>query len=543
MSPSSNAGLESVGVRAAVADSVSSLDTSTGAARRARCGGFRRWTLACWFLLGSWSTAAWAQPAPSVADAPPPAPAPAREALSDPADVFDNLTPADEARLRSLVQQYIQEHDAQRPAAVPAPQPPASDPSWMKGVWKHGLTFESADKQHKVHIGGRTQFDVAWFGVPNDIQNDPTLVNPYGDGVDFRRVRVKVDGTMYDFIDWAFQIDFVNSVRDGTNVKAVPAPTDLWWTFTKLDYIGNIRIGNQKEPIGFEHLVSSRFLPFLERSFNQDAFYGGFNNGFTPGVSAFNVFDDERATWAFGVYKPTNNVFVSTTNSGDYAATGRATYLPWYEDHGAELLHLGFSVRHSSGFNGAQRLRTRGPERSGLSAVWPLPADTGNFVCNNNELLNAELVGVYGPWTFQSEYLASFCNGVNRADGTDVGTAFFHGGYAQIFYFLTGEHDEYSRKAGVFERVVPHCNAQPSGALVPLFCGGAWQVGVRYNYLDLTNQGILGGVLNDVTAGLNWYLNPNMKIQWNYSATHRESGTGAGDGWIHGFGMRFAQDF
>jgi len=55
--------------------------------------------------------------------------------------------------------------------------------------------------------------------------------------------------------------------------------------------------------------------------------------------------------------------------------------------------------------------------------------------------------------------------------------------------------------------------------------------------------GAAGGVLNDATAGLNWYLNPNMKIQFNYSATHRESGSGVGDGWIQSGGVRVAQDF
>ena len=465
----------------------------------------------------------------------PPAPA-----MADPDDVFTNLSPADEAHLRALVQQYVSELESSRTQRQPAP--PHEDPLHMHASWKHGLTLESTNKDFKVHIGGRTQFDTAWFGVPNDIQDDPTLLNQYGDGVDFRRVRLKTDGTMYEFIDWAFQIDFVNSVRDNSN-QLVVAPTDLWWTFTQLPYIGNIRVGNHKEPIGFEHLVSSRFLPFMERSFNQDAFYGAFNNGFTPGISAYNTAFDESATWAIGVFKPTNNAFVFSTNSGDYAVTGRVTWLPWYECHGEELLHLGFSVRQASAFNGNFRLRTRSAVRSGISSVWPVPADTGTFGADDGQQLNGELVGVYGPWTFQSEYMASFMNRVERPDGVDVGTAFFHGGYAQVLYYLTGEYDEYSRKSAAFERVVPHRIVTRSGGLCPLLCGGAWQVGLRYNYLDLTSDGIQGGVLHDVTAGLNWFFNPNMKLQWNYSATHRESGSGVGDGWIHGFGMRLAQDF
>ena len=78
---------------------------------------------------------------------------------------------------------------------------------------------------------------------------------------------------------------------------------------------------------------------------------------------------------------------------------------------------------------------------------------------------------------------------------------------------------------------------------------GAWQVGLRYNYLNLNDKGINGGVLNDITLGLNWFLNPNMKLQFNYSITDRHSPASPGqpigqsDGTIQGFGMRLAMDF
>ena len=40
-----------------------------------------------------------------------------------------------------------------------------------------------------------------------------------------------------------------------------------------MPWIGNLRIGNQKPPISFEHMTSSRFLNFLERSYGFDAFF------------------------------------------------------------------------------------------------------------------------------------------------------------------------------------------------------------------------------------------------------------------------------
>ena len=56
----------------------------------------------------------------------------------------------------------------------------------------------------------------------------------------------------------------------------------------------------------------------------------------------------------------------------------------------------------------------------------------------------------------------------------------------------------------------------------PNECGyGAWQVGIRYNYLNLNDKGIDGGVLDDITLGLNWFINPNMKFQWNYTYEKR----------------------
>jgi len=126
-----------------------------------------------------------------------------------------------------------------------------------------------------------------------------------------------------------------------------------------------------------------------------------------------------------------------------------------------------------------------------------------------------------------------------------IGTVFYHGGYVEALYFLTGEHREYNRKTGAFERVTPLQNA----FITRTDCGpcagwGGWQAGFRYNYLDLNDQGINGGILNDYTWGLNWFLNPNMKVQWNYSLTHRQSPVAAAfDGWNQGFGMRLAHDF
>jgi phosphate-selective porin OprO/OprP len=81
--------------------------------------------------------------------------------------------------------------------------------------------------------------------------------------------------------------------------------------------------------------------------------------------------------------------------------------------------------------------------------------------------------------------------------------------------------------------------ARPVGAR--LLGLGAWELAVRYTYLDLSNKAIRAGRLDAMTLGLNWYLNTNAKIQFNYDYTQR--GETPTRGHVHGFGTRCAFDF
>lgn len=421
------------------------------------------------------------------------------------------------------------------------------DPLRMTASWHNGLELESANKAFKIKLGGRTQFDIGWYDADEQMEFGPGGTGEFRDGVDFRRARFRAEGTMYEVIDWAAEYDFANMVREGSSVFGSAAITDLWFTFTHLPYVGNFRVGNMKPAIGFEHLVSSRFLPFIERSYNQDAFYGPFDNGFSPGAMFFNQILEDHATWWIGMFKQTNNAFGFGTGDGEWSVVGRLTALPWYVDEGRGVLHLGVSGKHSDLDEGHIRIRARNSMRSGSIPSWPILADTRagsvDIAGDDNNQLNAELAGVLGSLTFQAEYLTSFITDASQGAITDAGTLHYQGGYVQVLYFLTGEHDIYNRKTAVFDRVIPHENFFPCGDECRP-CGlGAWQIGVRYSRLDLNDQAIDGGKLDDLTIGLNWFLNPNMKIQTNYTVAERDSATRQSDGTVHSVGMRFAHDF
>ena len=64
----------------------------------------------------------------------------------------------------------------------------------------------------------------------------------------------------------------------------------------------------------------------------------------------------------------------------------------------------------------------------------------------------------------------------------------------------------------------------------------------RYNALDLNDNGINGGMLDSFTLGVNWFWNPNMKVQVNYILERRNQ-PGVDPAWINGVGVRGAYDF
>lgn len=156
-----------------------------------------------------------------------------------------------------------------------------------------------------------------------------------------------------------------------------------------------------------------------------------------------------------------------------------------------------------------------------------------------------------GPWTVQSEYYAVWATDATLpafgGPAANNGDSYFQSAYVQLLCFLTGEHQPYNRKGGsgaAFGRVIPNSNWTMAAGEDGTRCHGtgAWQVGVRYSWIDLNDQAIAGGTVNDCTVGLSWFLNPNFKVQWNYSVADR-SVNGPSDGIVHGGGVRTAFDW
>ncbi len=440
----------------------------------------------------------------------------------------------------------------------------------LLGKWTpNGPTFRSKNGDFTWKMRTVAQLDAIGLQNPQGVGRggvgNPGIPGGAGtqDSTTFRRLRIGAEGTMYETIDWVWEVDLAMALQNfdpaagatpvtglrsvGTvggvagaaaaaqagNTGNVIQPTTVFMTFTQLPIIGNLRVGNQQDWFSLEHIESARFLDFMERSPIMDAFAGPNNNGYTPGVSIFNMTPNKRAAMELGIYK--NNAYDSGfpysigTNALTY--NGRVHCTPFYDEpsDGRYLVHMGVGAEYrtldteeAAYTNGDNvRVRSRGELRNASSTLDPNFADTGNFFAKSQGLICPEMAIVWGPWLIQAEWCASYFNQAATTSlpgGTSLGQVFFQGGYIEALYFLTGENRQYNRQSGVFNRVVPFENwSLTRGAGC---CGwGAWQVGVRYDWLDLNSGGVRGGNLQDLTVGLNWFLNPNARFQVNYVAS------------------------
>jgi phosphate-selective porin OprO/OprP len=374
----------------------------------------------------------------------------------------------------------------------------------LRVFWKEGLNLESTDKNFKLKIGGRIMNDWAWIDENSDIR-DELGIGDQEDGTEFRRARLYTSGTIYGSVDYKLQFDFEGGDAD---LK------DAYLGFKGLPF-GYVKVGHFKEPFSLEELTSSKYIEFMERALPVGAFSPSRNTGLQVSSTAL----EDNVTWAAGVFRDTNG-YGEGESEGGYNLTGRITGLPCYEDGGEKLLHLGAAVsfRHPEDDVGfSQRPEIHLADKF---------VDTPDLVVDDMWVCGVEAALVCGPASVQAEYISA------DSDRKGASDAEFDGYYIQASYFLTGEHRNYKKSAGSFSRVKPFKNFREDGGW------GAWEVAARYSSLDLSDSDIRGGELDDVTLGVNWHLNPNVRIMWNYVSADSDHG-----GEADLFGMRFQVDF
>ena len=411
--------------------------------------------------------------------------------IADPPPLNGDTGPNDslDQKVRSLEfkikqqDQRISDMEGQQKTIV---ENPARLPNDFRVYWKKGIRMDTVDGAFKLKLGGRLMADWGWVdgsGIEDDLEAD------LEDGAEIRRARMYFSGTVYENFGFKLDLGFAGGDVD---IK------DVYIQLKDIPWVGSITVGHFKEPFSLEELTSSKYFTFMEPALP---------NALVPkramGIMAANQVLDDRMTWAAGLYRDVNDFAIGNADGGNaYNLTGRITGLPIYEDKGRKLVHFGaaYSLRHPED-------PVRYSQRPEAHFVNPPFTDTGNFEANWINLFGAEAALVCGPISVQAEYIAA------STDAPTVNSPCLSGWYIFGSFFLTGENRPYDTKQGSFKRVSPNENFNLAAGT-----WGAWEVVARYSNLNFDKADLPASAteMNDVTVGLNWYLNPNVRLMANY---------------------------
>jgi phosphate-selective porin OprO/OprP len=355
--------------------------------------------------------------------------------------------------------------------------------------WDNGLHIAGHYKRLLFNIGGRFMLDTG--NIDSDEQIKRAFPDLDGSRTEFRQARINVSMVVKDLLEARFDVDFAN----------VQSIKDNWIRFTPIKILNRFRFGYMKEPFSLEEATSSRYITFMERALPVQAFSPGRNFG----IRYDRAIPDKRMSWTAGVFINTG----SYSNIGEikdkidsrngYSLSFRITGLPVYSDEGKRLLHLGLSYERRWG---TDEIELDAYPESRLTDDITL-VYTGPFTAEGGDIINPEFAYVNGPISVQGEYIHALISGVNDLR--------FWGFYLYGSYFLTGEHRKYSTGSGTFRGIDIKNSFHPRKGK-----WGAFELGLRYSYIDLNDKFIKGGKERNITLGLNWYLYPKIRCMFNY---------------------------
>jgi phosphate-selective porin OprO/OprP len=419
------------------------------------------------------------------------------------------------------------------PNAVVPVKAPAALPDAVVHMPNNRPTICTTDEQNCIALTSHLDFDAGGYAYrPNTANTNPQRLN---DGVNARRARIGVLGKFLG--DWNYTLfyDFAGSSdgfggtasAGGTTVGFLPGGALSGIERAYLSYTGVKPFGGQlaieggymKVPYGLDESTSSTDILFLERASSTviaaDIAAGNRRSAF--GARWYNdIF------WA-GAYAtgPTTGAIHSASSTNPDGTTeqlgttarvaGQLVSGPGYSLHlGADAEFL-IKPPHNLIDNSFTLALSDRPElRIDPTNIIDTDSITG---VSGAQVYSAEAAATYGPFFFQGEY---FWYNVARNNLPGMPNVKFNGGYAEASFALTGETHPYIPADATYGGIRP---ANPFS----LWGGGwgAWEIAGRFSTMNLNDQlgtanGVAGGQQTIYTAGLNWYVNGNIRFMFDY---------------------------
>jgi phosphate-selective porin OprO/OprP len=340
------------------------------------------------------------------------------------------------------------------------------------------LTCESKDYPD-VALSGSLKLDYSYF--------ESQFLEDAEQGEDefsLRRARFNLKADLSKNWSAKFKVD----VHDGLEVK------DAYIKYDALDW-ANLTIGKQKEPFGLEKLMSTKALPFLERSMVSSAISPGRNYGIKFSGSERDV------TWQLGYFQ----VDKEKTES---AVTGRFTW--GLANANKDFVHIGAAFSERQFF---------------VDSADDDSADDFNFRINENlEVYSAdsliEGIKINADSTSKKgfEFAVQYNGLVGMAEwqestvsATNGSEYQYDGGYVQASYLFSGKNRAY--KNGILNNVKTKND---------------WEVSLRYSQLTLQQE---NNKASAVSLGVNYLVTSDIKFMANIiNAEYTKGGTDLGSG-------------
>lgn len=359
---------------------------------------------------------------------------------------------------------------------------------------ERGLNFRSADENFRFRLGGRLNADASFSHGDHFIDSDGNPVEA-NDGTEIRRGRLAITANFFKDWNYITDIDFADNQ---VSVK------DMVVMYSGLGFM-EIYAGQHKQAFSRELQESGNDLLFIERSAASAITIPTVDRAL--GLSLFSY--NDTTTAQLGVYGDTIDANKRKTHSDEgWSVSSRITHAP--------LLNLKTNRIINLGING----NFRKPDDAGDVSGEPLKLSAESTHMSNLNLVSASInnidrlvmaggdaTAVIGPVSFGGEYTHIW---IDRKNGDP--SLSFNGWFGEAAWSLTGESRNFNR--GEFNRIRPSKNFSVSKGT-----WGAWELAVRYGEVDLNHHDFRGGQLANVSVGLNWYINHNIRLMAGYDKT------------------------
>ena len=371
-----------------------------------------------------------------------------------------------------------------RAVAVPPAPPPAPSITAKTATtiaWDGAPRIEAAVDPKNPDAGrwsfkprGRLQLDVAGVDAPNAIGG-----NGLGVATEVRRAYLGFEGTLPGNFGYRLEADVATSA-----VELI----DFWITYKASPEL-TLTVGQHKPFTGLEEQTSDIFTNFMERA----AFTSAFGFERRVGVSATWV---GKTVLVLGGVFADNAADLNNPENNSYSIDGRAVFMPKL---GGGQLHLGGSLHHREFNDAATTVRYRA--RPFVRTTDVRLIDTRPFSADGETSYGAEAAFIKGRFHLSSEGHWIVAHRPGLADPR------FFGGYVEAGLMLTDDSVGY--RAGLYDRVRPK-RPLGSGGI------GAFQLNARYDMVDLSDAGVIGGRQQIIGASLLWYPNDYVRFVLNY---------------------------